>query len=99
VNDNRKQTSELLAGMAASIQAFDCGQLAIDRLAWELKSRIAALRQIADEGWADEMKEIWNRLEFINAVFIESGQEALSTEERKEADEVLNELRAAIRAY
>jgi hypothetical protein len=99
LNDEPGQISTLTGRMQASIQAFHEGLLTIDRLAWELKSAIAALRGVADESWVDELKAIWNQLEVINAFFIESGREALSAEERKEAAEVLEELRTAIIVY
>jgi hypothetical protein len=99
MNNRASQASMLTTGMLSSIQAFHDGQLTIDRLAWKLKSAIAALREVANEAWVDELKAIWNQLEVINAFFIESGRETLDADERKDADEVLEELRNAITAY
>lgn len=76
--------------MREAITAFRDGALPLDRLAWELRSRIAALGSMADDTWADELKETWNDLEVVNAVFIESGRDALSPGEIRELDSVLN---------
>lgn len=99
VVDCRTSESNLVEGMRVAARSFTAGQLHIDRLAWELRSRIAALREVADEAWVEELKAIWNQLEVINAFFIESGRDQLNAEERKEVDEVLDELRAALVAY
>jgi hypothetical protein len=93
------QVATLVAGMRDAIRDFEEGRLSIDRVAWELKSRIAALRQVADEVWVDELKATWNQLELINALFIESKREALSADERGDASDVLNELLAALTTY
>lgn len=42
---------------------------------------------------------MWNQLEMVNAFFIESNRDHLSDAERKEVDEILDELRAALVAY
>jgi hypothetical protein len=99
MNDTYEQVTVLLDGMREAIQDFDDDKLNIERLAWNLKSRIAALRQVADNAWADELKALWNQLEVINAFFIESGRDDLNADERKEIGEILDELRAAIAAY
>ncbi len=93
------QVAELVDGMRQAIRDFEEGRLSIDRLAWQLKSRIAALRQVTDEAWVDELKAIWNQLELINALFIESKREVLNPDERSAAVEVLNELLAALAIY
>jgi len=93
------QRDVLVQGMRQAIEAFEACQLQLERFLWELKSRIAALRGVADEAWADELKAIWNQLELVNAFFINSGREQLSAEERKEIDDVLAELRSALVAY
>jgi hypothetical protein len=99
VNENPTQIVALVDGMREAIQTFERGQLRIDRLAWELKSRIALLRDVSDKAWADELKAIWNQLEVINAFFIESGRDSLTDEERKELDAVLDEMGAALVSY
>jgi hypothetical protein len=99
MNDTHKQVTVLVDGMREAIQDFDDDKLNIERLAWNLKTRIAALRQVADDAWADELKALWNQLEVINAFFIESGRDDLTADERREISEILNELRAAIAAY
>jgi hypothetical protein len=93
------QVTVLVDGMQEAIRDFEDGRLSIDRLAWQLKSRIAALRQVSDEAWVDELKAIWNQLELINALFIESKREVLSSGEQNDAAEVLNELRAALATF
>jgi hypothetical protein len=99
MKDIHEQIVALADGMRESIQAFEEGRLSVDRLAWNLKTRIAALRQVSDEAWADELKAIWNQLEMINAFFIESGRDDLNSAERKEISQILDELRAAITTY
>ena len=99
MNEQPSQVAVLVEGMRKAIDSFEEGSLTIDRMAWELKSRIAAMRQVADKAWVDELKAIWNHLEVINAFFIESGRNVLSGDERNEVDQVLDEFRAAITAY
>lgn len=99
MNEVPPQVFELAEGMRGAIRDFEEGRLGLDRLAWELKSRIAALRRVAEESWADELKAMWNQLEMVNAFFIESNRDHLSDAERKEVDEILDELRAALVAY
>jgi hypothetical protein len=99
MNEVAPQVPVLIEGMLNSICAFEEGVLRIDRLAWELKSRIAGLHQFADGVWADDLKEIWNQLEMINAFYIESGREALNSEERQNVTQVIDELRAALISY
>lgn len=99
MRETPEQLAVLVNGMRDAIHEFEEERLSVDRLAWELKSRIAALRHVADEAWADELKGIWNQLEMINALYIESGNEKLDSAERKDIEEVLDELRAALLAY
>ena len=68
-------------------------------MAWALKSRIAALRGLADDEWVDELRALWNQLEYLNAFFIDSGRPTLMPEERDEVADALGELRAALIAY
>jgi hypothetical protein len=96
MNETREQVVALVDGMQAAIHDFEEGRLSIDRLAWELKSRIAALRQVADPAWADELKAIWNQLEVVNALFIDSGRQVLTSDELKEVTEILHELGSAL---
>ena len=85
--------------MRASVTSFEAGTLRLDRLAWELKSRIAVLGDIGDAAWADELKSIWNQLELINAVVLDSGRASPSENERKEVHEILGELVTALTPY
>lgn len=91
MTDNPAGVAGLVYGMREAITAFRDGALPLDRLAWELRSRIAALGSMADDTWADELKETWNDLEVVNAVFIESGRDALSPGEIRELDGILKE--------
>jgi hypothetical protein len=99
MSDTHAQIEVLVEGMRAAIHNFKEGKLSIDRLAWDLKSRIAVLRQVANEAWADELKAIWNQLEVVNAFFIESGRKDLNADEGKEVEEIIDELLAALVAY
>lgn len=99
MNEIRTQVAVLVDGMQDVINDFSEDRLSIDRLAWELKSRIAALRQLADHAWVEELKMIWNQPEVVNAFFIESKREALDLNKRKDVAEILDELRAALQAY
>jgi hypothetical protein len=99
MNNTPEKALFLVNGMQTSILAFEKGELSIDRLAWELKSRISALRDTTDIAWVDELKEIWNQLEVVNAFFIESGREDLNADEKKEIREILDELSVAIARY
>lgn len=89
----------LVAGMRQAIGAYGAGALRLDQLAWELKSRIAALREVGDESWCDELKSMWNQLELVNAFYIESGRDALSADENNQVSEILDEISAAIVPY
>jgi hypothetical protein len=91
--------SALAAEMRSAMASFENGSLRLERLAWELKSRIAVLRDIGDPTWADELKSIWNQLEVVNAVFLDSGRATLSDEESQEVHEILAELLAALTPY
>jgi hypothetical protein len=99
VTDVDDQVRGLVEGMRESIEAFDVDRLPIDRLVWELKSRLAALQQIADTKWVEELSSIRNQLEVVSAFFIESGRSSLSEEEHREVGDILAELRAALIPY
>jgi hypothetical protein len=99
MNESNAQVAALVNGMQVAMQDFETGRLRIDRLAWELKSRIAAIRQFSDPSWAEELKGIWNQLEMVNAIFIDSGREVLTNDELKEVREILAEFGSAISAY
>ena len=86
-------------GMKESISAFEADRLSIDRLVWELKSRIAALQEVADPEWVEELRAMRNQLEVVNAFFIESGRKTLTSEERREVNDILGELKSALVTY
>ena len=96
MSESSSQLSLLIEGMEAAIAAFRENQLSIDRLAWELKSRIAALREVTNDEWVNELKSIWNQLEVVNAFFIKSGRGQLNLEEREEAEDIIGDLEAAL---
>lgn len=99
MTDVSDQALALVDGMRTVIEAFEADRCSIDRLAWELKSRLAALDQVADPQWVDELRSTRNQLEVVSAFFIESGRSALGDDERREVDDILGELRAALLAY
>lgn len=99
MSDASDKASPLVRGMQESILAFERGGIGIDRLTWDLKSRISALRSVTNDAWADELKSIWNQLEVVNAFFIDSGRRTLSANEETEVREILDELSAAIARY
>lgn len=99
MTDSDERVLARVAGMREAIDAFEAGRLSVDRLAWELKSRIAALDEIADRGWVDELRSMRNQLEVVSSFFIESGRLTMSYDERREADDILGELRTALLAY
>jgi len=99
MNEPNAQVAALVHGMQVAMQDFETGRLRIDRLAWELKSRIAALHRFSDPSWAEELKSIWNQLEMVNAFFIDSGREVLTNDELKEVKEILAEFSSALSVY
>ena len=89
----------LAEGMLEAMEDFRLGRSSLHQLCWELKSRIAALRAVADEEWVDELKAWWNRLDVVNAFFIESRRDSLQPDELQEIDGVLSRLRAELTPY
>jgi hypothetical protein len=79
-------------GMREAASSYRDGRLPLDRLVWELKSRIAALRGVADQEWVEELRSAWWQLESVNAFWIESGRAELTQDERRDVDEGLDEL-------
>ena len=90
---------ELVSGMRDLIAAFEAGRLPVDRLSWELKSRIAALDDLADREWVDELRAIRNQIEVVNAFHIESGRSALTADERRDLEAAIGEMKVALTAY
>jgi hypothetical protein len=82
--------------MLTAAQAFEDGGLPIDKLSWELKSRIAALSHIANAEWVEHIRTMRNQIDLVNAVHLDSGLSALTPDERREVSEVLHDLRNAL---
>lgn len=99
MSESSPQSAFLIDGMRTAIVAFKENELSFNRLVRELKSRISALWDVADDEWVSELKSIWNQLEVVNAFFIESGRSQLSLEEHTEAEDILEELQAALTEY
>jgi hypothetical protein len=87
-----EQVRSLVEGMLEAVASYRDGRLSLDRLVWELKSRIAALAGVADQEWVEELRSAWWQLESVNAFWIESGRAELTEDERRDVDEGLDEL-------
>jgi hypothetical protein len=94
-----RRAVELVSGMRDVIASFEEGRLPLDRLSWELKSRIAALDEFVDREWVDELRAIRNQVEVVNAFFIESGRSDMTEEERSDVEAAIEEMKAALTAY
>src|SRR5881296_2546198 len=94
-----EQVRLLLEGMRGAMDRYRAGGLTLDRLAWELKSRISALNGGSDQAWVEELRSAWNQIEYVNAFWIESGRESLTGDERKSVDEALVELSVMLLEY
>ncbi len=92
-------TARAVNGIHKSIEAFRNGRLSLDRLSWELKSRIALLEGVADDAWVEELRAFRNQVEYVNAFWIDSGRSHLTEDERREVEEALAELQAMLLRY
>lgn len=92
MTETTEQVRALVEGMREATDSYRAGRLPLDRLVWELKSRIAALQSVADQEWVEELRSAWWQLESVNAFWIESGRAELTEDERREVDEGLDEL-------
>ncbi len=99
MTETTEQLHALLDGMREAAEAYEAGRLPLDRLVWELKSRISALQGVADQEWVEELRSKWWQLESINAFWIESGRAELTEDERREVSEALDELRPMLIEY
>ena len=82
--------------MLRTSQAFEDGELPVDRLSSDLKGIIAALSHIADLEWVERIRTMRNQIELINAIYLNSGRSALTPIERQEVKESLSDLREAL---
>ncbi len=92
MTESADQVQSLVEGMRAVARSYRDGRLPLDRLVWELKSRISALQGVADPEWVEELRSAWWQLEYVNASWIESGRVELTDEEREQVAEGLDEL-------
>jgi hypothetical protein len=90
MTDVSEQLRSLVDGMRKAVGSYRAGALSLDRLVWELKSRIGALQPVADREWVEELRSAWWQLEYVNAFWIESGRSDLTDEERRNVDEALD---------
>lgn len=99
MTETTEQLRALLGGMREAADAYEAGHLSLDRLVWELKSRISALQGVADQEWVEELRSKWWQLEYVNPFWIESGRAELTEDERRQVSEALDELRPMLIEY
>lgn len=99
MTETTEQLRTLVDGMREAAGAYEAGRLPLDRLVWELKSRISALQGVAEQDWVEELRSRWWQLEYVNAFWIESGRTDLTEDERREVNEALDELRPMLIEY
>lgn len=92
MTESTERVRSLIEGMREAARSYREGCLPLDRLVWELKSRIGALPGVADPDWVEELRSAWWPLEYVNTVWIESGRSELSDDERRQVDQGLDEL-------
>lgn len=98
--DASSRIREIANSMLADIDAYEAGRMSVDRLAFHLKSQIAALEQsAANAEWTEELRSLRNEVEYVSAFFIESGRAELNEDESNQLTAVLGELRAALVTY
>lgn len=85
--------------MRESIEAFVAEGVGLSKLVSDLESVIDSLAEVADSRWVEELRSVWWRLEFINAMAIDEGRPVPTADEHREIDDALGELRAALVAY
>lgn len=86
------QVRALADGMREAASSYRAGALPLDRLVWELKSRISTMQGVADPEWVEQLRSAWLALEYVNAFWIEGGRTELTAEEKQQVEEGLNEL-------
>jgi hypothetical protein len=99
MTDVAEQMRSLIQGMREAVRSFRAGKLTLDRLVWELKSRISALQEVASEDWVEELRSAWGQLEYVNAFWIDSGRTDLNPEERNEVEGSLDEIISMLQEY
>lgn len=99
MTETSEQVRALAEGMRKAVGTYRAGRLPLDRLVWELKSRISALQGVADQKWVEELRSAWWPLESVNAFWIESGRTDLNEDERREIDDALEELLPMLDEY
>jgi hypothetical protein len=99
VTELHPQVPLLTQRIVLDAKAFREGRLTIQGLSEDLRISIAALGQFADENWVEELRTLRNQIEYINALFVDSGRADLTDEERREVDQTLDELLAELTVH
>ena len=86
--------------MIGDLQDYDAATISLWRLSSNLKGRLALLEDVgADQAWVDELRTLRNAIEYVSAFFIESRRTQLTEDEKREVNDVIDELRAALISY
>lgn len=94
--DDRIKT--IVRRMADDVERFEGDGRALNNLSYSLKANLALLAESgADLAWVEELLGFRNEIEVINAFYIESGRTRLNDEEQCQLEEVMGELREALR--
>src|SRR5438034_4193487 len=95
----RAQVVFLARLMQEAILGFEEGRASLSGLSTRLHGLISALDAVADHEWVEELRSMRNQLEFVNAVFIDSGRGELTDQERQAIEDTLGELRGSLIVY
>jgi hypothetical protein len=90
------QVRALVDGVRSAIDAFEADSLTVERLSWEVKSRVAALEDCAEPEEVAELRAARNEVEVVSAFYLASGRLRLTDEERAEAITAVENIRAAL---
>jgi hypothetical protein len=75
-----EQVRQLTAGMESAIDSYRRGAIPLDRLTWELKSRLAEVEK-RDPSVGAELRTAWGGVEEVNAVVLGRSGTAVNEEE------------------
>lgn len=90
------QAKSLIGQMLDAISRFERSELPIDGLSSNLKVQVAALAELVDRDWVENIRELRNGIEVVNAAFLNSGRKTLTLAERDEAQRTIDELKVAL---
>jgi len=94
---NAGRVAEQVSELIADVDQFLSGTMTIDRLSTILKVRIAALQALdVDIDWVEELRSLRNRIEYVNAFWLESGRDRLEDEEMLTASEAALAIKALL---